>query len=79
MKPIQQLPTESEIRRRALEIFLARGKRPGHAIDDWMQAEYELAQLPVQHLAKLAAPKSHRSQLAVAEMIQVALLISGCL
>jgi len=79
MKPIKQLPTEAEIRRRALEIFLARGQRPGHAIDDWLQAEYELAQLPVQHLAQLATPKSKRSQLAVAEMVQVALLISSCL
>ena len=79
MKPIKQLPTEVEIRQRALEIFLARGGRPGHAIDDWLQAEYELAQLPVQHLAKLAAPKSKRANLAVAEMVQVALLISGSL
>ena len=29
MKPIKQLPTEVEIRQRALEIFLARGGRPG--------------------------------------------------
>ena len=78
MKPIKQLPTVAEIRQRALEIFLARGGRPGHEIDDWLQAEYELAQLPVQHLAKLAAPKSKRSQLAVAEMVQIAMLISGC-
>ena len=79
MKPIKQLPTEVEIRQRALEIFLARGGRPGHAIDDWLQAEYELAQLPLAHLAKLATPKSKRANLAVAEMVKVALLVGGCL
>ena len=77
MKPIEQLPTEVEIRRRALGIFLARGGRPGHEIDDWLQAEYELTQLPVEHLAKLATPTAKRPRLAVAEMAQVALLISG--
>ena len=77
MQPINRLPTEVEIRRRALEIFLARGGRPGHEIDDWLQAEYELTQLPVEHLAGLAAPTAKRPRLAVAEIAQVALLISG--
>jgi acetyl esterase/lipase len=31
-----------EIRRRAYEIYLGRGREPGHEIDDWLQAEREL-------------------------------------
>ena len=77
MKPIKQLPTQAEIRCRAFEIFLAHGGGLGHEIDDWLQAEYELVQLPVQHLAKLAAPQPKRPRLAVAEMVKVALLIGG--
>ena len=77
IKKVKRLPTEAEIRQRAQEIFLARGGRPGREIDDWLQAEYELTQLPVNRLAKLAAPKSKRSKLAVAEMVSVAMLIGG--
>jgi hypothetical protein len=31
-----------EIRRRAYEIYLERGERPGREMDDWLQAEREL-------------------------------------
>ena len=34
---------EQEIRRRAYEIYLARGEEPGHDLEDWLQAERELA------------------------------------
>lgn len=77
LKTIHRFPTEAEIRQRAQEIYLARGGQPGHAIDDWLQAEYEWAQLPVADLAKLATPKSKRATLAVAEMVQVAMLVSA--
>jgi hypothetical protein len=33
---------EQEIRRRAYEIYLERGARPGHEMEDWLQAEREL-------------------------------------
>jgi len=33
---------EDEIRRRAHEIFLARDRRPGNEIDDWLKAEAEV-------------------------------------
>jgi len=33
---------DEEIRRRAYEIYLERGERPGHELDDWLQAELEL-------------------------------------
>jgi hypothetical protein len=31
-----------EIRRRAYEIYLERGKQSGHDVDDWLEAEQEL-------------------------------------
>lgn len=77
MNKIKRLPTETEIRQRAQEIFLARGGRPGREIDDWLQAEYELAQLPVNNLAKLTTPKSKRAKLAVAKVVQAALLLGA--
>jgi Protein of unknown function (DUF2934) len=77
LKKINRLPTEVEIRQRAQEIFLARGGRPGREIDDWLQAEYELTQLPVKQLAKLAAPKSKRTPLAVVKVAQAALLLGA--
>jgi Protein of unknown function (DUF2934). len=35
-------PTEEEIRRRAHEIYVARGGAEGYELDDWLQAEREL-------------------------------------
>jgi hypothetical protein len=35
-------PTEEEIRKRAYEIYLARGARPGNPLQDWLRAEAEL-------------------------------------
>ena len=46
-------PTEGQIRRRAYEICLERGGQTGHEIDDWLQAEYELIQLPFRKTAEL--------------------------
>jgi len=30
------------IQRRAYELFVARGKKPGHEMEDWLQAENEM-------------------------------------
>jgi hypothetical protein len=49
-------PTDQQINARAYQIYLARGCQPGHEVDDWLQAEYELRQLPVRKLVKLARP-----------------------
>jgi hypothetical protein len=35
-------PTTEQIRRRAEEIYLARGGAAGRELDDWLQAEWEL-------------------------------------
>lgn len=48
-------PTLDEIRTRAYQIYLSRGSGSGHDIDDWVQAEYELMQLPLHKIAKLEA------------------------
>jgi hypothetical protein len=34
-------PLELLIRRRAYELYLERGDRPGDALEDWLQAERE--------------------------------------
>ena len=34
---------EQEIRNRAYEIYLQRGGQPGRELEDWLQAERELA------------------------------------
>ena len=33
---------EEEIRNRAYEIYLQRGRQPGHELEDWLQAEREI-------------------------------------
>ena len=33
---------EQAIRQRAYALYVARSKTPGHALDDWLQAEAEL-------------------------------------
>ena len=35
-------PTEEQVRQRAYELFLQRGRLAEHALDDWLQAEDEL-------------------------------------
>ena len=37
-------PTVDQVRRRAHEIFLARGGAPGRELDDWLRAEQQLKQ-----------------------------------
>jgi len=46
-------PTEEQIRAKAYQIYLERGCEPGHDLDDWLQAEYDLMQLPVSKIAEL--------------------------
>lgn len=35
-------PTQEEIARRAYELYVERGRKPGHALRDWLDAEAEL-------------------------------------
>jgi hypothetical protein len=50
-------PTEEQIRQRAHEIFVQHGCQPGHEVDNWLQAEYELMQLPTEKIARLEPGK----------------------
>jgi hypothetical protein len=38
----QAAATDTDIARRAYELYLARGCEHGHDVDDWVQAEREL-------------------------------------
>jgi hypothetical protein len=38
-----QVELAAEIRRRAYELYEKRGRTDGHALDDWLQAEADLA------------------------------------
>ena len=37
-------PTDEQIARRAYELYLNRGQTPGHELEDWLQAEWELSE-----------------------------------
>ena len=40
--PRENLSLEEQIRRRAHELYVARGNPSGFALDDWLQAEDEI-------------------------------------
>jgi hypothetical protein len=40
--PIEPLPLEERIRRRAYELYIQRGSQSGSELDDWLQAEGEV-------------------------------------
>ncbi len=40
--PIESLPIEERIRRRAYELYVLRGNQSGSELDDWLQAEEEV-------------------------------------
>ena len=58
-------PSQQAIAARAYELYVQRGRQSGYELDDWLQAEYELMQLPVEKIAALDSPqpkdKNHRS------------------
>ncbi len=74
---MKSIPTEEQIRRRAYEIYLQRGCQPGHDRDDWLQAEYELMQLPIRKIAELAPPR--KGSRAAAHLSLVALVHAALL
>ena len=59
-------PSEDEIRARAYELYIARKRKPGHDLDDWLQAEFELTHLPLRvvHLKPIKARKGLRRRRA---------------
>ena len=55
-------PTEEQIRARAYQVYLARGAQPGHERDDWLQAEFELRQMPAVQVYETAPSKDRKSK-----------------
>ena len=53
--PMQAIPTEHDIARRAYELFLQRGGEHGRDRDDWLSAERELLAAPTRPAAGLSA------------------------
>jgi hypothetical protein len=49
--PIETLPLEEHIRRRAYELYVDRGNQSGSEYDDWLQAEEEILQAQEEALA----------------------------
>jgi hypothetical protein len=41
-RPIETLPLEERMRRRAYELYILRGYEPGSELDDWLRAEEEI-------------------------------------
>ena len=84
--PAPHLPTHDQIAGRAYELFLSRGRQSGHGMDDWLQAEYELIQLPIQKIVELGdepefiGQKSNRAVLkksALVALVQIALALGS--
>ena len=64
-------PTEEQIRQRAHEIFVQHGRQPGHDMDNWLQAEYELMQLPVRKIAEMEPPKVKQGKVNKASLVNL--------
>jgi hypothetical protein len=77
---VRQLPTQEEIAQRAKQIFQDRGSQSGHEVDDWLQAEYELVQLPVNKIAEIAPAQANKGRIrnsALVSIVQFALFLSA--
>src|SRR2546422_10554375 len=73
-------PTDQQIRQRAYEIFVQSGRKPGYEVDNWLQAEYELMQLPVRKIAELEPPKAKPGKvgkLSLVSFVQAALFLGA--
>ena len=73
-------PTDEQIRRRAYEVFVQQGSQRGHEMDHWLQAEYELMQLPVRQIAELQPPKSELGRArrpSLVALVHAALLLGA--
>jgi hypothetical protein len=64
-------PTDQQIRQRAYEIFVQSGRKPGNEVDNWLQAEYELMQLPVRKLAEMEPPKTKSNKIRKASLVSL--------
>jgi hypothetical protein len=73
---MQQGPRTEQIAARAYQLYLERGRTDGHDVDDWLQAEYELMQLPVRKLAEIEPPTvthGRRRTKSIVDLVRTAL------
>ena len=68
-----RFPTLGEIRTQAYLIYQARGSQPGHDLDDWLQAEFDLMQLPLHKIADVEADAIESHNLKLFSLARVAL------
>lgn len=61
MSDVQQKATREEIEKRAYQLFEERGCRDGHALEDWIAAERELANPESIELSKTASAGRRQS------------------
>ncbi len=69
--PAVKQPSKEAIAARAYELWLQRGRVHGYDVDDWLQAEYELTQLPVRVLAELPPPPPVKGQTGKRSLVTV--------
>ena len=66
--PIEMLPREERIQRRAYELYVLRGNQPGSEIDDWLQAEEDILSVlaarkaKFDRMKKLSADRKHKAK-----------------
>ena len=74
-------PIHQEIAARAYQLYIERGRQQGHDVDDWLQAEYELLELPVSKLAELEpnptvkSAKSAPRKRNIVELVRAAMML----
>jgi hypothetical protein len=74
-------PTHQEIAARAYQLYLERGRQHGHEVDDWLQAEYELMELPIRKLAEMELPAPVKAarpafrKRSLVEVVQTAMML----
>jgi hypothetical protein len=61
---------QEDIRRRAYELYERRGGRDGHDIEDWLQAEAELAQERTMAAARIAVKITRKPAVASAPKVK---------
>ena len=72
----RHIPAREEIAKRAYKIYWERGCQPGHEFDDWLQAEYELMQLPIQDIATMPTKGSGRKS-AIVNLVHAAMFLAA--
>jgi hypothetical protein len=52
--------TREHVARRAYDLYLARGREPGHELEDWLQAEQELRNKSQRNAVRLSGVRCER-------------------